>query len=91
MYLLFYCCHFSSCGSGTGEETKTDTTVAAAPAATDTSAAWTPLFDGTTLAGWHSYGQTAPGAAWNVDSAAIHLDVSANKGYQTKGGGDLVK
>lgn len=82
---------FSSCGSGTSEEAKTDTAATAVAAATtETAATWTPIFDGTTLAGWHSYGQAASGAAWNVDSGAIHLDVSANKGYQTKGGGDLV-
>ena len=87
---MLYCCHFSSCGSGTGEETKRIPRLLQLRLQLILPAAWTPLFDGTTLAGWHSYGQTAPGAAWNVDSAAIHLDVSANKGYQTKGGGDLV-
>lgn len=80
---------FSSCSTGSTEENKTDTAVAAiAPAVADT--AWTTLFDGSSLNGWHSYGQSAPGTAWNVDSGAIHLDVSANKGYQTNGGGDLV-
>jgi hypothetical protein len=51
---------------------------------------WISLFDGTSLKGWHSYGKAAPGAAWNVDSNAIHLNVASNQGYQTDGGGDLV-
>jgi len=77
-------------GSESKEEEATDTTAAQeAPVAT-TDTGWTSLFDGQSLAGWHSYGKTVPGAAWNVDSNAIHLDVSANKGYQTKDGGDLV-
>lgn len=77
-------------GSESKEGATTDTTAAQeAPVAT-TDTGWTSLFDGQSLAGWHSYGKTVPGAAWNVDSNAIHLDVSANKGYQTQGGGDLV-
>ena len=48
------------------------------------------LFDGKTLAGWHTYGKDKPGSAWSIDSSAIHLKPVENKGYQTEGGGDLV-
>ena len=48
------------------------------------------LFDGKTLAGWHTYGKTEPGSAWSVDSSAIHLKPANSKGYQTEGGGDLI-
>ncbi len=48
------------------------------------------LFDGKTLAGWHTYGKDKPGSAWSVDSNAIHLKPVENKGYQTEGGGDLI-
>ena len=51
---------------------------------------WVALFDGSTLSGWHSYGQAAPGSAWKVDNGAIHLDASSKQSYQTNGGGDLV-
>jgi hypothetical protein len=50
----------------------------------------TPLFDGQSLKGWHTYGKSAPGNAWNVDSSSIHLQPGARNGYQTAGGGDLV-
>jgi len=42
------------------------------------------LFDGKTLAGWHTYGKDAPGSAWSIDSSAIHLKPVEG------GGGDLV-
>src|SRR5690348_9565877 len=53
-------------------------------AATDTG--WTSLFDGKTLSGWHSYGKTAAGSDWSVDSNTIHLKPTNNAG----GGGDLL-
>ncbi|HRI22467.1 MAG TPA: DUF1080 domain-containing protein [Panacibacter sp.] len=70
------------------DETNGDTVTAQAPVTQDTG--WVSLFDGQSLSGWHSYGKPGPGAAWNVDSNAIHLNVNANKGYQSEGGGDLV-
>ena len=86
-------CSMAACQSGSDSKTETtaDTTASleTKPVAT-TDSGWVSLFDGQSLKGWHSYGKPAPGAAWNVDNNAIHLDVSANKGYQTQGGGDLV-
>lgn len=46
-----------------------------------------PLFDGKSLAGWHTYGKTTVGSAWVIDDGAIHFDPS-KKGKN--GGGDLV-
>jgi len=51
---------------------------------------WVSLFDGRTLNGWHSYGQSAPGQAWKAENGTIHLDAAGKKSYQTNGGGDLV-
>jgi hypothetical protein len=51
---------------------------------------WILLFDGQTIQGWHTYGQTTVGSAWKTDAGTIHLDASAKKGYQVQGGGDLV-
>ncbi len=48
------------------------------------------LFDGKTLAGWHTYGKEKPGSAWSIDSSSIHLKPVSNEGYQSEGGGDLV-
>ena len=49
---------------------------------------WINLFDGTSTAGWHSYGEKAAGAAWKVADGVLSLDPSAK--VNGKGGGDLV-
>jgi hypothetical protein len=46
---------------------------------------WISLFDGNSLTGWHSYGKSAPGAAWKVADNAIYLDKT-----DKSEGGDLV-
>ncbi|HUQ96309.1 MAG TPA: DUF1080 domain-containing protein, partial [Chitinophagaceae bacterium] len=56
----------------------------------DADAGFVSIFDGKTLAGWHSYGKSAPGQAWKVDNGAIHLDAASKQSYQTNGGGDLI-
>ena len=71
-------------GSSDSVSTKSDTTTTAAGTNS------TLLFDGKTLAGWHTYGKDKPGSAWGVDSSAIHLKPVESKGYQTEGGGDLI-
>lgn len=48
---------------------------------------FTPLFDGKTTNGWHSYGKTTVGSAWKIDKGVLHFDPSAAKNGQ---GGDLV-
>ena len=80
-----------SCGSNVADTTTRDTSstntdTTATAAGTDSSL----LFDGKTLAGWHTYGLDKPGTAWSVDSSAIHLKPAASKGYQSEGGGDLI-
>jgi hypothetical protein len=82
----------ASCGSGENKDTTTDSTKTdtSAMSAAPTDTGWIPLFDGTTLNGWHTYGKSEPGKAWSVDSGTIHLNTSAKKDYQTQGGGDLV-
>lgn len=49
------------------------------------SSSWTPLFDGKTTQGWHTYGKDAPGDAWDVNDGALHLDPTKKEGR-----GDLV-
>lgn len=80
-------CAFAACNEA-GTDVNEDSTTALN---NDTAAASaSALFDGSTLTGWHTYGKTEPGSAWNVDSGAIHLQAAGSAGYQTSGGGDLV-
>lgn len=48
-------------------------------------AGWQLLFNGTNLAGWHSYLKDGPGSAWRVEDGAIMVD--NGKG---RTGGDLL-
>jgi len=82
-------CLFMACGTG---DTKTNTGDTSTNASTAPAAdsGWISLFDGQTLKGWHTYGDSTVGSAWNIDSGAIHLKPGAKNGYQTKGGGDII-
>lgn len=51
---------------------------------------WKLLFDGHTLAGWHSYGTKGIGAAWQIDGDALKLNLPNQIGSKTPNGGDLV-
>lgn len=81
-----------------GETTTANSETAAAPAAaaedtsisTENAGAWTTLFNGTDLSGWHTYGKEGVGAAWKIDDGAIYLDVANKDGWQAEGGGDIV-
>jgi hypothetical protein len=80
----------AACNSANAQNNATDSTAisgdSATANATASDTAWTPLFDGKTLNGWHSYGKNAPGSDWSVDSNAIHLNPTGQEG----GGGDLI-
>lgn len=82
----------AACDSNVADTTTRDTTSSTNTDTTATAAGTQAslLFDGKTLAGWHTYGKDKPGSAWSVDSSAIHLKTAASKGYQTEGGGDLI-
>src|SRR6478735_183706 len=85
-------CLLLACTSGTSTNNNTDTTKASDTSSTATSSSdtgWISLFDGQDLNGWHTYGKSEPGAAWNVDSGAIHFDAAKRK-TDTSSGGDLV-
>ena len=77
----------STDSSSTARKTDTAASSSAAPAASE----WTSLFDGKTLSGWHTYGRTTVGSAWQVDSGAIHLTAPKKmKEFQNSEGGDIV-
>ncbi len=52
---------------------------------------WKLLFDGTSLAGWHKYGNAPVGKMWVVSDNAIYLDAKRADGqWQTSDGGDIL-
>jgi hypothetical protein len=45
---------------------------------------WVSLFDGKTLSGWHTYGETAPTSTWTVSDGSIYFDPTLRaKGRRT--------
>lgn len=53
-----------------------------------TASEWTVLFDGTSLDGWRSFGQSAPGDGWIVEDGSIKLNVDDST--ETMTAGDLI-
>ncbi|MDF3076807.1 MAG: glycosyl hydrolase [Sphingobacteriaceae bacterium] len=51
---------------------------------------WVSLFDGKTLSGWHSYGQTTASPMWKVEDGAIHLDPTVKSTASAGLSNDLV-
>jgi hypothetical protein len=77
---------FGACNSSQTDYKTNDSTVATDTTSEvqSTDTGWVSLFDGSTLNGWHAFGQTGVGK-WAVDSGVIHLSAAA-KGED----GDLV-
>lgn len=48
---------------------------------------WVSLFDGKTTKGWHTYGKSEAGAAWEVSDGTLHLNID---GKTQDDRGDLV-
>lgn len=59
-------------------------------AETKDSTKWVALFNGKNLSGWHLYGKKDTGTAWKAEDSTLHLNAAKKKGWQTKGGGDLI-
>ncbi|MCC9135220.1 DUF1080 domain-containing protein [Pontibacter silvestris] len=85
-FLIVTALSFSSCQDGTAKQDGGDATVPVVAEQDD----WTPLFDGSSTKGWHTYGQHTVGKAWKVDNGTLHLDASNKKDWQTNDGGDIV-
>jgi hypothetical protein len=77
-----------ACQSGNQEASKADATVSSAQAADSMTVSPQPisLFDGTSLSGWHVYGQTGDIKNWKVEDGAM-VCLGATKDAH---GGDLV-
>lgn len=70
---------FAACNSSSSDTAATDTT-ATADATTETASndtGWISLFDGSTLNGWHAFGQTGTGK-WAADSGVIYLNAASD-------------
>src|SRR5689334_7118174 len=79
-----------ACNNSSTTTTTTDST-ATANDSTAKAAEWVNLFDGTTTTGWHTYGKSSIGSAWQADSGTLHLTVpKAKEGFQNRDGGDIV-
>lgn len=50
---------------------------------------WQLLFDGKTTNGWHTYGRSAVGQAWQIQDGALYFDTSQRQGRRIIGGGDI--
>ncbi len=86
--IVFASIIFVACNSSANKTSESDTTAAAPDsmnAAPLNDTEWISLFDGNTLNGWHTFGQTDVSKKWDIDSGAIHFSP------KTKGeDGDLV-
>src|SRR5687767_5457499 len=80
----------TACDSTKNTGMKTGTTDSTSKTTTTTADGWTPLFDGKTTAGWHTYGKQTIGKAWKVEDGTMRLDAASKKDWQTAEGGDIV-
>ena len=74
--------------SCTGQKKAAQDAVPNTLSAKEKAAGWQLLFDGKTTNGWHGYGRTDAGSAWQVQDGALLLNEDAKK--SNAGGGDLV-
>lgn len=51
---------------------------------------WKLLFDGKTTNGWHSYGYSTVGKAWNISDNSLHLDVANKKDWPANESKDIL-
>ncbi len=68
-----------------GQDSTTTDSAATNSEISATENGWQPIFDGTSTAGWHTYGSSTPGAAWEVKDGALYLNTATKEGR-----GDLV-
>lgn len=85
------------CGCGNAarvkSDPKTDTTMTSgitALSSAEKEQGWALLFNGTSTAGWHTYGKEGIGKAWKVENGTLHLDAASKQQWTTPEGGDIV-
>ena len=86
--LLLACGLLTACGDTASNATTADTGTDAPIEAMDGQQGdWIDLFDGETLAGWHTYGkQGQMGAAWMVEDGTLHFNPDKGTGADNNGG-----
>ncbi|MEP6683230.1 MAG: DUF1080 domain-containing protein [Parafilimonas sp.] len=72
--LIFVACNSSATNNNSTDTTGTTDTPNAMSVTNTTDTGWINLFDGTSLNGWHTFGETSVSAKWNIDSGAIYFD-----------------
>jgi hypothetical protein len=82
---LLAACNASSTSNSTTDTSANPTTTDTMSGMNNNDTGWVDLFDGTSLNGWHTFGETSVTSKWALDSGAIHFNPD------TKGDdGDLV-
>lgn len=81
--IIIAACHSSA--TNTSDSNTTDAAPDSMKVTVNNDTGWISLFNGSTLNGWHTFGQTSVSPKWSADSGTIHLN-SAAKGDD----GDLV-
>ena len=76
-----------SCQSGNSKAESNDSELDTTNTMVNANEGWVPLFDGKTTTGWHTYGKSVAGAAWEVDNGTLHLNIK-DKAKEDRG--DLV-
>ncbi len=81
---MLYSCNSPESNTPAAGEASADTSVA------QTDTGFVSLFDGTSTAGWHSYGKATVDSVWHVADGAIVLDTTKLKNNPSTIGRDLV-
>jgi Domain of Unknown Function (DUF1080) len=79
-------CMLMACNNGTHNTTAKNNTLSEA----EQKDGWSLLFDGTSMKGWHKYGNKPVGSAWKIQDECITLDTTVKENWQIKDGGDIV-
>ncbi|MEP6467911.1 MAG: DUF1080 domain-containing protein [Parafilimonas sp.] len=83
--LIFVACNSSATNNNSSDSTAVADTTNMNASTTNADTGWINLFDGSTLNGWHTFGETSASQKWSADSNTIYFNASA-KGDD----GDLV-
>ena len=90
---VFFSCNSSETNSETTSEDTTQTTTAmntqtGGLTEDEKKEGWQLLFDGSSTAGWHSYGKPVAGSSWKTADGVLYLDSTKTDGKRDEG--DLV-
>jgi hypothetical protein len=90
--VMLACNNDQTANESTGEPPAADTTTGTAMntlTEEEKNAGWELLFDGSTMNGWHRYGNRPVGEAWRVTDGTIHLDATNKENWKARAG-DIV-